>query len=238
MFDRFNSDARAVMMFATQEAKDLGHPELGTDHLILGMLCNARSPLFAVLADQGLALTAAREAVKATHGDTADDVRDRYEEDREALRSIGIDLDKMRDAVGDRFGEDLADGWGRRPERGRRGGPHRGRPHGGPGGWGGAGMQMQFGPDGVWFGPMDGGRGRRGPRGRGRGRMTDAARDAIRSTVMSARAAGDRDLSVERALLAILDGGDPAAVAVVETATTVEKLRDAVRALLPEAAVG
>ncbi|MBM7365960.1 Clp protease N-terminal domain-containing protein [Gordonia hydrophobica] len=234
MFDRFTSDSRTTMMFAVQEAKDLGHREVGTDHLILGMLCNARSPLFGVLAAQGLTLAGARAVVEKNHGDAVEDVRDRYEEDREALRSIGIDLDQVRDAVGDRFGEDLADGWGRRPDRGR-GRPHRGRPHGGPGGFGGPGMAMQFGPDGVWFGPMDGGRGRRGPRGRG-GRMTEPAREALRSTVAVARAEGDRDLRVERLLLAILDGGDPAAVAVVESATTVDALRTAVTALLPEAA--
>ena len=83
------------------------------------MLCNARSPLFALLADQGLTLASAREAVRKYHdehaerSDTAENVddesaRERYEEDREALRGIGIDLDKVREAVRGRFGEDLS----------------------------------------------------------------------------------------------------------------------------------
>ncbi|KJR00005.1 Clp protease N-terminal domain-containing protein, partial [Gordonia sihwensis] len=126
MFDRFNSDARASFMFAVQEAKDLGSRQIGTDHLILGMLCNARSPLFTVLTDQGLTLAEARKVVRNDDDGPVEDVRDRYEEDREALRSIGIDLDKVREAVGDRFGEDLSEGWGQRPERGRGRG---GRPH-------------------------------------------------------------------------------------------------------------
>ncbi|NLG45523.1 Clp protease N-terminal domain-containing protein [Gordonia sp. (in: high G+C Gram-positive bacteria)] len=243
MFDRFNSDSRAVMMFAAQEAKDLAHREIGTDHLMLGMLCNARSPLFAVLADQGLTLAGAREVVGKNREAEPEDVRDRYEDDRVALRSIGIDLDKVREAVGDRFGEDLAEGWGRRPERGRgrgrgphgRRGPHHGGPTGGPGGWSGP-FRAEVGPDGIWFGPAEGGRGRRGPRGRGRGgRLTEPAREAIRATVATAREAGDSDLRVERLLLAMLDGGDPAVIAVVESATTVDQLRDAVMALLQEA---
>ncbi|GAA2388714.1 MULTISPECIES: Clp protease N-terminal domain-containing protein [Gordonia] len=237
MFDRFNSDARASFMFAVQEAKDLGSRQIGTDHLILGMLCNARSPLFTVLTDQGLTLAEARKVVRNDDDGPVEDVRDRYEEDREALRSIGIDLDKVREAVGDRFGEDLSEGWGQRPERGRgRGGrPHHGRPHGGPASFDGPGFQAQFGPDGIWFGAWEGGRGRRGPRGRGRGgRMSEAAREALRRAAMTARAENERELTVERVLLAILDGADPAATAVVESATTVDDLRAAVTALLPE----
>ncbi|EGD55347.1 Clp domain-containing protein [Gordonia neofelifaecis NRRL B-59395] len=225
-------------MFAAQEAKDLGSREIGTEHLLLGMLGNARSPLFTVLTEQGLTLAAARDVVRQGGAADAEDIRDRYEEDREALRSIGIDLDKVRAAVGDRFGEDLSDGWGQRADRGRgrgRGRPHA-RPQCGPGGWEGPGLQAQVGPDGIWFGPWEGGRGRRGPRGRGRGsRMSEGARESIRVAVTSARDNQEHDISVERVLLAILDGADPAAVAVVESATTVEALRTAVLATLPEA---
>jgi len=59
MFDGISRDDKMLLAFATQEAGDLGHRQLGNDHLILGMLCNARSPLFALLADQGLTLTSA-----------------------------------------------------------------------------------------------------------------------------------------------------------------------------------
>ena len=43
MFDRFTMEDRVVMVFAMQEAQELGHRGLGNDHLILGMLGNARS---------------------------------------------------------------------------------------------------------------------------------------------------------------------------------------------------
>ncbi|WP_347956400.1 Clp protease N-terminal domain-containing protein [Gordonia aichiensis] len=243
MFDRFNTDTRAVLSFAAQEASDLGSREIGTDHLVLGMLGNARSPLYAVLAAQGLNLSDARAVVRqGQSADAATRTRDRYEEDREALRSIGIDLDKVREAVGDRFGEDLSDGWGHRPERGRgrgRGGDRGCRPAGHgrhPGGRPGPGTAFQMGPGEVWFGPADAGRGRRGPRGRGRGgRLSEQARDAIRSAVETARRGGEHDISVERLLLAILDTADPAATAVIESTTTVDALRAAVLATMPEA---
>ena len=208
MFERISRDDKMLLAFATQEAGDLGHRQLGLDHLILGMLCNARSPLFALLADQGLTLTSAREVVRKYHdehaersdtAETADDesARERYEEDREALRGIGIDLDKVREAVRGRFGEDLSDGWGERAERGprgrghgRRGHRHHGRGRGprpdcgpqglGPEGFGPGGLGPEgfgpggfgpggFGPGGPFGGegPWEPGRGRRGPRGRG-----------------------------------------------------------------------
>ncbi|WAC56781.1 Clp protease N-terminal domain-containing protein [Gordonia sp. SL306] len=203
MFERFNRDDRMLLAFAMQEAGDLGHRQLGNDHLILGMLCNARSPLFTLLGEQGLTLTSAREAAQkyhAEHDDTAEaadagaeeSAKQRYDEDRDALRSIGIDLDKVREAVRGRFGEDVSEGWAERPDRGygRRGrggpdgrgrgrghrhghGPHRGRgprpdgcdPEGfGPEGFGPGGFGPGgFGPGGPGFGPEGFGRGGFGP---------------------------------------------------------------------------
>ncbi|MCZ0911752.1 Clp protease N-terminal domain-containing protein [Gordonia amicalis] len=203
MFERITRDDKMLLAFATQEAADLGHRRLGNDHLILGMLCNARSPLFTILADQGLTLASAREVVRKYHDEHADvadatdtddeSARQRYEEDREALRSIGIDLDKVREAVRGRFGEDLSDGWGDRPGRsvGRKGrpdggrgrgrghgrrhghghghGPHRARgprPDCGPEGFGPEGFGPGFGPEGPGgFGPSGFGPGPFGPGG-------------------------------------------------------------------------
>ncbi|AZG48029.1 Clp protease N-terminal domain-containing protein [Gordonia insulae] len=200
MFERFNRDDRMLLAFAMQEAGDLGHRQLGNDHLILGMLCNARSPLFTLLGEQGLTLPTAREAAQKYHAEHEDEAetsaatveesaKQRYEEDRDALRSIGIDLDKVREAVRGRFGEDVSEGWAERPDRGhgRRGrggpegrgrgrghrhghGPHRGRgPRGegfapggfGPEGFGPGGFGPGFGPDGFGPGPFGPG----GPRG-------------------------------------------------------------------------
>ena len=185
MFERFTRDDRMMLAFAMQEAIDLGHRRLGNDHVLLGMLCNARTPLFATLTEQGLTLAGAREAVRAYHdADDSDEAKDaqrsaaeRYEEDREALRSIGIDLDKVREAVRDRFGDDLSEGWAERPERGRGrgrrgpdcGGPDRGphehgRGHGRRGRGRGRGRSEGFGPEfGPGFGPGGFGPGGFGP---------------------------------------------------------------------------
>ena len=271
MFERISRDDKMLLAFATQEAGDLGHRQLGNDHLILGMLCNARSPLFALLADQGLALTSAREVVRKYHdehaersdaAETADDesARERYEEDREALRGIGIDLDKVRDAVRGRFGEDLSDGWGERAQRGprgrghgRRGHRHHGRGRGprpdcgpqglGPEGFGPGGLGPEgfgpgsFGPGGPFGGegPWEPGRGRRGPRGRGaRPRFANDTRTVFGRAMEIARERGDRRLRAEYLLLGIIDTADDASRALIESATTADELRAAVVASLPD----
>ncbi|MGW0036309.1 Clp protease N-terminal domain-containing protein [Gordonia sp. NPDC003376] len=275
MFGHFNRDDKATMGFAIAEARELGHREVGNDHLILGMLGNARTPLFAVLTELGLTLADAREASRAHHGEHDADAAeaaeqsaaDRYEEDREALRSIGIDLDKVREAVRDRFGDDLADGWADRMRRGR--GRGRGRGHGGPhgrrGGCGpdfGAGADFGpgfargpqgfgpagFGPEGLgpegfgregFEGPFAGGRGRRGPRGRGmRPRFAVESRQALEAAVRIARERGDSRLRIEYLLLGIIEAGDAASIAVIESATTADDLKAAVLASLPEAPAG
>ncbi len=91
------------------------------------------------------------------------------DEDREALRAIGIDLDKVREAVRSTFGDDITEQWGERQDRrGRRG--QRGRRH-----------------------HRGGGRGRRGPRSRqyaDRGEFSDSLigilRDLRHSTMHDA----------------------------------------------------
>ncbi|MGV9713260.1 Clp protease N-terminal domain-containing protein [Gordonia sp. NPDC003424] len=198
MFERFNRDDRMLLAFSMQEAADLGHTRLGNDHIILGMLCNARSPLFTLLGEQGLTLAGAREAVRAYHAENAeaaDDSADaaeetaaqRYEEDREALKAIGIDLDKVREAVRDRFGDDLSEGWADRGGRGFGRGRGRGgtqgrgrghRHHHGRGPRRGAFGPEGFGPEGAegfgevgreGFGPGPFGPGGFGPGGFGPG---------------------------------------------------------------------
>ena len=176
MIERFTREDRMMLAFAEQEARDLGHPALGNDHLVLGMLCNARGPLFGLLGERGLALPGARAVVSAHRAahPAADADRDaaaaRYDEDRDALRAIGIDLDKVREAVRGKFGDDLSEGWGGRPGgRGdkRRGRGPRGRGRPGPGFGPGCGPEGPEGPEG--FGPGGHGPGAHGPGGHGPG---------------------------------------------------------------------
>ncbi|GAB2642029.1 hypothetical protein GCM10027169_07740 [Gordonia jinhuaensis] len=132
-------DNAMTMAFAYQEASELGagSGELGNDHLLLGMLCNARAPIFSTLTAQGLTLQAARAAAReyragddATKADEAaaaaareqqrTEERERVDEDRAALAAIGIDLDKVKAAVQARFGDDITEGWTMRPTDRRR----------------------------------------------------------------------------------------------------------------------
>ena len=256
MFHQFTRENRMTLGFAYQEAADLGHPTLGNDHLILGMLCNARSSVFNILGEQGLTLAQAREVVREYHeANQSDADKDRVDEDRDALAAIGIDLDKVRAAVKSAFGDDITDNWGKR--RGGREGGRRGGPHGGPHGRGGprghGGPHEHGGPHGPhgrfrggpwerpegddtppWDreegarGPWEGGRGRRGPRGgMRRPRFSLDAKAAITHAGIIARDAG-RELIPEDVLLGILATGDAASTAVIESVTTPQALREAV----------
>ena len=195
MLHQFTRDNRTILAFAYQEAADLGHTTLGNDHLILGMLCNARLSAFNILGEHGFTLPQAREVVRAHHEADATDSdpgQDRIDEDRDALAAIGIDLDRVREAVKGAFGDDITDNWGkRRGGRGRSGGPERadrsergphGRRHGGPRGRRGeGGPWVRPDVDGPWVrpdvdgfigerGPWRGGPGHDGPAESGRGR--------------------------------------------------------------------
>jgi len=65
MFSRFDPEARIAVMQATEEARELGHSEVGPDHVLLGMLSNMRGSTFALLTEHGLRLDSAREVVVA-----------------------------------------------------------------------------------------------------------------------------------------------------------------------------
>jgi len=103
MFERFTQDARAVVVTAQEEARDLGHDHIGTEHVLLAMLDHGEG--------------AAADALAAC-GATADDVRRRVLEhtrderdtlDPEALASLGIDLGEVRRATEAAFGPGALD---------------------------------------------------------------------------------------------------------------------------------
>ena len=242
MQSRFDTEARIAVAQAADIARELGHTEVGPDHLLLGLLANARGTAYAALTDHGLRLDVAREIVADRHVDPvdqpdaagtdsdsdADTAPTSYDEDREALRAIGIDLDRVRDAVRSNLGQDLADGWASRPERGRRRG--RGRHH----------HPHRHDHEG---------RGRRGPRSRRadgprfsrelRGLLRDVRRSVLRD-----RFDDDRDprrgvsgMSGARLLVALTRSEDPVVQAVLADATDLDALRArAEAAVTPSAA--
>ena len=221
MFNRLNPEARIAVMQATDVARQLGHTEVGPDHVLLGLLANVRGETYALLNSHGLEFDSAKTIVidrhpvtEAAHlnrqnpARTPDQAAAELDEDRAALRAIGIDLDKVREAVRSAFGDDITAEWGERSRRGRgRGGPEgRGgrRGRGGPRGHhhhhhdhvDGAERDTESESDeGREGGAPDdrrgrGGRGRRGPRSErfgDRAPFSESLRDTLRDTVREAR---------------------------------------------------
>jgi len=64
MFERFTDRARRVIVLAQEEARDLNHDYLGTEHLLLGMIHENEGIAFRVLAAAGVTLEHAQTAVK------------------------------------------------------------------------------------------------------------------------------------------------------------------------------
>jgi ATP-dependent Clp protease ATP-binding subunit ClpA len=123
MFERFSEAARAVVVGAQTEARSLGHPWIGTEHLLLAVLAVEGAPVPRALAGLGLTHDAVRTEVLRELGSPPVD-------DGAALRDLGIDLDAVRRRVEERFGPGALDApvtparrrrWrlGRGPERRR-----------------------------------------------------------------------------------------------------------------------
>jgi ATP-dependent Clp protease ATP-binding subunit ClpC len=72
MFERFTDRARRAVVLAQDEARELGHSHIGTEHLLLGMLRDSgggsSSVAASALTSLGITLEAAREAVAAAVG--------------------------------------------------------------------------------------------------------------------------------------------------------------------------
>jgi len=101
MFERFTPTARNVVQKAADAARELNHPWVGTEHLLLGMTDPASGATAEILREAAVD----RERVVAEIGRLrADPPAFRNQADVEALRSIGIDLDAVIAAVERSFG--------------------------------------------------------------------------------------------------------------------------------------
>src|SRR5215475_13093985 len=63
MFERFTERARRVVVFAQEEARDLNHDYIGTEHLLLGLMRDADSVAARALRGLDIGQDAAREQV-------------------------------------------------------------------------------------------------------------------------------------------------------------------------------
>jgi len=245
MHTRFDTEARVAVAQAVDITRELGHREVGPGHLLLGLLANPRGTAYAALWDHGVNLDNAREIVATHHVDAESETDETsesgesaetsgYAEDREALKAIGIDLDRVREAVRANLGDDLADGWADRPERGRgrgRGGRRDGR----------GDRRRRRHHDHSHHSHEGHGRGRRGPRSRRedgprfspalRALLRDVRRSVLRDR-LDAEERSDRQaarhvpgMTGARLLVALTRSDDPAVTAVLASSTGVEGLR-------------
>jgi ATP-dependent Clp protease ATP-binding subunit ClpA len=107
MFERFTSEARETVVGAQWEARRLHHGRIGTEHLLLALLTQD-TPSTAVLARHGLTHDSVTETIRGYQG--GDDL------DADALTTLGIDLDAVRDRVEATFGPGALDAAPRRGE--------------------------------------------------------------------------------------------------------------------------
>ncbi|MEV0532160.1 Clp protease N-terminal domain-containing protein [Kitasatospora sp. NPDC050463] len=112
MFERFTDDARRVVGQAGQEAAQLRHGQIGTEHLLLAVVAMPQDPAAAVLVKAGLDHSTVQRAVRRLLGGA---------DDAEALAAIGVDLDAVREAVESAFGEGALDAPAEGAEPRRRG---------------------------------------------------------------------------------------------------------------------
>ena len=97
MFERFTEDARQAVVLAQEEAVALHHGWIGTEHLLLGVL-RADGDGARLLAGFGVDAAGVRDDVVRIVGRGEDDI------DRDALATLGIDLEAVRERVERAFG--------------------------------------------------------------------------------------------------------------------------------------
>ncbi|MDQ6607858.1 MAG: Clp protease [Actinomycetota bacterium] len=95
MFTRFSPEAKAAVVSAQREARSLFHDWIGTEHLLLGLMSQPDDPAVQVLRCRDVTQSWVRGRVEEVVGTGLD---------RDALASLGIDLDEVRVRAEARFG--------------------------------------------------------------------------------------------------------------------------------------
>jgi ATP-dependent Clp protease ATP-binding subunit ClpA len=106
MFERFTQSARRAVAVAQDEARSLDHGWIGTEHLLLGLLADPGTPVSTAVAGLGVTHDRVRAELVRTlgTGPAAPLAEPAREQDDEALREIGIDIDAVRRRVEEQFG--------------------------------------------------------------------------------------------------------------------------------------
>lgn len=131
MYERFTSDARSVVVGATEHARRLGHRHVGGEHLLLAVL-EACQPASAVLAAHGVTSERVEEEIIRRIG-TGAGAGLFAGVDADALAAVGIDLDAVRTRIEASFGPQALVQAARALDRGAAGAGRSRR--GWPAGW-------------------------------------------------------------------------------------------------------
>jgi ATP-dependent Clp protease ATP-binding subunit ClpA len=116
MFERFSRNARVAVVLAQEAARDLDAEEIRPEHLLVGVLQSAGRDLSSLLDSYGVTAAAIRDRLAAADSPGEES----FDDDADALRSIGIDLRAVRDSVARTFGADAFDNALRKSGRRRR----------------------------------------------------------------------------------------------------------------------
>lgn len=106
MFEKFTRQARQLVVGAQEEARELGHGWIGTEHLLLAALRQPGDPGTATLVRLGVTFKGCRSAVTGVVGQESGALG---EQDAEALKALGIDLDEIRRRAEGAFGSGALD---------------------------------------------------------------------------------------------------------------------------------
>ena len=93
MFERFTERARTAVITAQEQARALGHAQIGGEHILLGILTQPESIGAKVLSQLGVDEAAVRVEVAVLGHSDAD-----------ALKAFGIDLEQVRRRAEEAFG--------------------------------------------------------------------------------------------------------------------------------------
>ncbi|WP_460349724.1 Clp protease N-terminal domain-containing protein [Actinoallomurus acanthiterrae] len=111
MFERFTDEARLVVRLSQDEARRLGHAFIGTEHLLLAILGVGHGPAAEALIAQGVTGPDLSRRIIRLIAPPEDQL------DPEALATIGIDLDQVRQATEASFGPGALEPKARREAR-------------------------------------------------------------------------------------------------------------------------
>ncbi len=99
MFERFTAQAREGVKLAQDEARQLRHPHIRPEHLLLAIAA-VDGPATQALASRGLTVDTLRRRLAVLADDGLDP---------DALATLGIDLDRVREATEARLGPGALD---------------------------------------------------------------------------------------------------------------------------------